>query len=53
MAASAANCKNLKANFTVDSLLCRTGDEPVRRALIDRRGCSFNPPGIAAAHNAI
>jgi hypothetical protein len=32
-------------------LLCRAGDEPVRRPLINGCGCGFNPPGIAAAHN--
>jgi hypothetical protein len=50
MAASAANCKNFKANSLVNipALLRRRGICSLR--LINRRGHGFNPPGSAAAH---
>jgi hypothetical protein len=51
MAASAANCKNLKANFTVITLLCRAREMSARYALISPSGCGFNPLDITAAHN--
>jgi hypothetical protein len=54
VAASAANCKNLKTNFTGD-YPCSAAPAMhfARYALINPRGRGFNPPGIAAAHNTI
>jgi hypothetical protein len=51
VAASAANCKNLKTNFTGYPAL-RAGDA-ICYALIDASGGGFNAPDIAAAHNTI
>jgi hypothetical protein len=52
MAASAANCKNLKANFTGDYPALPRRRNICRCALINPCG-GFNPPGITAAHNTI
>jgi hypothetical protein len=53
MAASAANCKNLKTNFIGDYPLCRAGEISACCALINPCGCGFNPSGFhrSAQHN--
>jgi hypothetical protein len=53
MAASAANCKNLKANFTGDYPALPRRRNIARHTLINASGCGFNPPGFTAAHNTI
>jgi len=54
VAASAANCKNLKTNFTGDyPCSAASAKHFARRAVINPRGLGFNPSGITAAHNTI
>jgi hypothetical protein len=51
--ASAANCKNLKANFTGDfPALPRWRNLPAKPS-INPSGGGFNPPGTTAAHKTI